>query len=207
MLSTKLAPIARKSCLSLTYRSYATAPAPTLHPSESGLRPPHLLTLADLTIPQIQSLITSAVAFKKYYKSKAIPEAGRIEGAKFEKGDEQMSEDIKRKSLDSKTVALIFSKRSTRTRVSSETAIKALGMFLYLSLKVSFAYPPQWSLGGHPMFLGSGDIQLGVNETLYDSARVISSMVDGIFARVGHHSEVEVSKREPLATLPDYTDR
>jgi len=43
------------------------------------------------------------------------------------------------------------------------------------------------------MFLGSGDIQLGVNETLYDSARVISSMVDGIFARVGHHSEVEVS--------------
>jgi len=43
------------------------------------------------------------------------------------------------------------------------------------------------------MFLGSGDIQLGVNETLYDSARVISSMVDGIMARVGHHSEVEVS--------------
>jgi hypothetical protein len=43
------------------------------------------------------------------------------------------------------------------------------------------------------MFLGSQDIQLGVNESLLDSAKVISSMVDGIMARVGHHSEVEVS--------------
>ena len=43
------------------------------------------------------------------------------------------------------------------------------------------------------MFLGSQDIQLGVNETLLDSAKVISSMVDGIMARVGDHSEVEVS--------------
>ncbi|GAA5935053.1 ornithine carbamoyltransferase [Sporobolomyces koalae] len=171
MLSTKIAPIARKSCFSLTRRTYATAPAATLHPSESGLRPPHLLTLADLTVPQIQTLIDSAVAFKKYYKSKAIPKAGQIAGAKFEQGDAQVSDETKHRSLDSKTVALIFSKRSTRTRVASETAIQ--------------------HLGGHPMFLGSGDIQLGVNETLYDSARVISSMVDGIMARVGHHSEVE----------------
>lgn len=43
------------------------------------------------------------------------------------------------------------------------------------------------------MFLGSADIQLGVNESLYDTSRVVSSMVDGIMARVGHHSEVEVS--------------
>lgn len=43
------------------------------------------------------------------------------------------------------------------------------------------------------MFLGSNDIQLGVNESLYDTSRVVSSMVDGIMARVGHHSEVEVS--------------
>jgi ornithine carbamoyltransferase len=47
-------------------------------------------------------------------------------------------------------------------------------------------------IGGHAMFLGSQDIQLGVNESLHDSAKVISSMVDGIMARVGHHSEVEV---------------
>lgn len=43
------------------------------------------------------------------------------------------------------------------------------------------------------MFLGSADIQLGVNESLYDTSRVVSSMVDGIMARVGNHSEVEVS--------------
>lgn len=48
------------------------------------------------------------------------------------------------------------------------------------------------------MFLGSADIQLGVNESLYDTSRVVSSMVDGILARVGHHSEVEV---RPYALL------
>ena len=43
-----------------------------------------------------------------------------------------------------------------------------------------------------PMFLGSADIQLGVNESLYDTSRVVSSMVDGIMARVGEHSDIEV---------------
>lgn len=40
------------------------------------------------------------------------------------------------------------------------------------------------------MFLGAGDIQLNVNETLYDTSRVISSMVSGIVARVGPHSDI-----------------
>ena len=42
------------------------------------------------------------------------------------------------------------------------------------------------------MFLGSQDIQLGVNESLIDTAKVVSSMVDGIMARVGPHSDIEV---------------
>lgn len=42
------------------------------------------------------------------------------------------------------------------------------------------------------MFLGSQDIQLGVNESLLDTSKVVSSMVDGIMARVGAHSEIEV---------------
>jgi len=42
------------------------------------------------------------------------------------------------------------------------------------------------------MFLGSQDIQLGVNESLLDTSKVVSSMVDGIMARVGSHSEIEV---------------
>lgn len=49
------------------------------------------------------------------------------------------------------------------------------------------------------MFLGSADIQLGVNESLYDTSRVVSSMVDGIMARVGHHSEVEVRSLPTLS--------
>ena len=44
------------------------------------------------------------------------------------------------------------------------------------------------------MFLGGQDIQLGVNESLLDTSRVISSMVDGIMARVGAHEEIEVRK-------------
>jgi hypothetical protein len=44
------------------------------------------------------------------------------------------------------------------------------------------------------MFLGGQDIQLGVNESLLDTSRVVSSMVDGIMARVGGHDEIEVSK-------------
>lgn len=50
-------------------------------------------------------------------------------------------------------------------------------------------------IGGHAMFLGSQDIQLGVNESLLDTSKVVSSMVDGIMARVGAHSEIEVGRR------------
>ncbi|EQK97319.1 Ornithine carbamoyltransferase [Ophiocordyceps sinensis CO18] len=64
----------------------------------------------------------------------------------------------------------MFSKRSTRTRVSTEAAVTMLG--------------------GHAMFLGKDDIQLGVNESLYDTSVVISSMTSCMVARVGPHSDV-----------------
>jgi len=63
-----------------------------------------------------------------------------------------------------------FSKRSTRTRVSIKGAVV--------------------TLGGHPIFLGKEDIQLGVNETLRDMSVIISSIVSGIVARVGPYSDV-----------------
>ncbi|KAL8283420.1 hypothetical protein RQP46_005830 [Phenoliferia psychrophenolica] len=157
--------------LALSLRTFATAPAPTLHPSESGLRPPHLLTLADLSVSQIQSLISSAIAFKRHYKKNAIPLAGKIPEDVHQGEGETSGPLVGVKSLDHKTVALIFNKRSTRTRVATESAVHMLG--------------------GHPMFLGSADIQLGVNESLYDTSRVVSSMVDGIMARVGDHSDIE----------------
>ena len=73
-------------------------------------------------------------------------------------------------SLLGQTIAMTFSKRSTRTRVSTEGAVALMG--------------------GHPMFLGKDDIQLGVNESLYDTSVVISSMVSAIVARVGPHGDV-----------------
>ncbi|KAL9125078.1 MAG: hypothetical protein Q9217_005661 [Psora testacea] len=73
-------------------------------------------------------------------------------------------------ALSGQTIAMTFNKRSTRTRISTEGAVVALG--------------------GHPMFLSKDDIQLGVNESLYDTAMVVSSMVSAWFARVGNHSVV-----------------
>lgn len=65
---------------------------------------------------------------------------------------------------------MMFNKRSTRTRVSTEAAVA--------------------TMGGHAMFLGKDDIQLGVNESLYDTSLVISSMTSCMVARVGPHSDV-----------------
>ena len=114
--------------------------------------PPHLITLADLSPDQISFLLRSAIVFKTICK-----------------GESPLSV---YQSLGGRTVAMMFSKRSTRTRVASETATGLLG--------------------GRSLFLGSQDIQLGVNETLQDTAKVVGSMVDGFMARVGEHSEIEV---------------
>ena len=73
-------------------------------------------------------------------------------------------------------------------------------------------------MNGHPMFLGANDIQLGVNESMYDTSVVISSMVEAIVARVNKHDEVaDLAKHSsvpvinalsdlyhPLQTIADY---
>ena len=73
--------------------------------------------------------------------------------------------------LKGQTWALIFSKSSTRTRVSFEVGIH--------------------ELGGNPLFLNKNDIQLGRGETIEDTARVLSRFVHGLIVRTYEHSEVE----------------
>ena len=82
--------------------------------------------------------------------------------------------------LAGKTLAMIFAKSSTRTRVSFE--VGAL------------------QLGGHALFLSSRDIQLGRGEPIRDMARVLSRMVDGIMIRTFAHADVEELAR--YATVP-----
>ncbi|KAF3070489.1 Ornithine carbamoyltransferase, mitochondrial [Daldinia childiae] len=111
----------------------------------------HLMSISDLTGAEFSQLVLNAAAHKKAVKSGGIP-AGL------------------NKKLTGQTVAMMFSKLSTRTRVSTEAAVAMLG--------------------GHPMFLGKNDIQLGVNESLKDTSKVISSMTSCMVARVGPHSDV-----------------
>lgn len=124
----------------------------------------HLMTLADLTPRQIDRVIRHAHALKQISLPWLAPQ---------QRGSKESSRlRMPSQSLFNKSIALLFSKRSTRTRVSAETAAVLLG--------------------GKALFLGSEDIQLGVNESVRDSARVIGGMCQGIFARVGDHSEIEV---------------
>lgn len=122
---------------------------------------PHLMSLADLSAPQIERIIMHA----RFLKQVSLP--WLAPSTRNEKKLHMPSQ-----ALFSKSIALLFNKRSTRTRVAAETAATLLG--------------------GRALFLGKEDIQLGVNESVRDSARVIGGMCQGIFARVGEHEEIEV---------------
>ena len=84
------------------------------------------------------------------------------------------------KPLAGKSLAMIFMKASTRTRVSFEVGA--------------------WQLGGHALFLSPRDIQLGRGEPIADTARVLSRYVDGIMIRTFAHAEIEELAR--YATIP-----
>ena len=89
--------------------------------------------------------------------------------------------------LKGKTLAMIFTKSSTRTRVSFE-----VGMY---------------QLGGMALFLSNNDIQIGRGETIYDTANVLSGMVDGIMIRTFKHQDVEdLAKYGRIPVINGLTD-
>lgn len=131
-----------------TTRLLSTTP---IKATASSQTPRHLINIAQLTNDEFSSLINKAYQFKQLVKS-----------------DKPSIENHQK--LLGKLVALLFTKRSTRTRISTEGA-------------ASF-------FGAQPMFLGKDDIQLGVNESMYDTTKVISSMTSCIFARVNKHQDI-----------------
>ena len=117
----------------------------------------HLLKLADLTSKEIIDLLNMA------------------DQLKFEKKN-----NIDHPHLKGKTLGMIFTKASTRTRVSFE-----VGMY---------------QLGGNALFLSGNDMQIGRGEPAEDTARVLSKFLDGIMIRTYAQSEVE--KLAAFGTIP-----
>ena len=124
----------------------------------------HLLSLYDCTKEEIESILDLAL------KLKADNKAGRTHHL-----------------LKGKSLGMIFSKSSTRTRVSFE-----VGMY---------------QLGGQALFLSSNDIQLGRGESIYDTANVLSRFLDGIMIRTYAQSDVEdLAKYGSISIINGLTD-
>lgn len=105
----------------------------------------NLISIADISREDILRLLDSADAFRARRGAHGCP-------------------------LQGKSLAMIFEKPSTRTRVSLEVAAS--------------------ELGAHPLYLSANELQLGRGETIADTARVLSRYVAGITARVYSHSTV-----------------
>src|SRR6059058_5787194 len=98
----------------------------------------------------------------------------------FDLAERMRNKKYDKKPLAGQTLAMIFMKSSTRTRVSFEVGT--------------------YQLGGHALFLSSRDIQIGRGEPIPDTARVLSRYVNGIMIRTFDHGEVEELARH--ATVP-----
>ncbi|ELY91049.1 ornithine carbamoyltransferase [Natrialba hulunbeirensis JCM 10989] len=92
-----------------------------------------------------------------------------VRAAEFKRAQQ---EGTAHEALPGQTLGMIFQKPSTRTRVSFETGMT--------------------QLGGHAVFLGEDDIQLGRGEPLKDTSRTLSRYVDAVMARVFRHENIEV---------------
>ena len=123
----------------------------------------HLLSIEKLAQADMERILDDAVLMKRERgRHKALPLAGQ-------------------------TWALIFSKSSTRTRVSFEVGVS--------------------ELGGRPMFLSAADIQIGRGEPIRDTARVMGRMLHGVVFRTFAQSDVEeFAKFSGIPTINALTD-
>ena len=124
----------------------------------------HFINFDDLSLKELQGIIDQAISLKKEHKSGQIND-----------------------TLKNKTLAMIFDKSSTRTRVSFEAGMT--------------------QLGGQSLFLSEKDIQLGRGEPITDSAIVISSMVDAVMLRLSSHEDIiEFSKHSSKPVINALSD-
>ena len=122
------------------------------------------ISLHDITTEELHKLLELALKLKKELKA-GVPHP----------------------ILKGKTLGMIFTKSSTRTRVSFE-----VGMV---------------QLGGYPLFLSSNDIQLGRGETIHDTAKVLERYLDGIMIRTFAHSDVlELAEEADIPVINALTD-
>lgn len=138
----------------------------SLSKSVSTLKGQHFVSIDQLSNDELKGLLDVSHEYKAIYsdKTKQLP-----------------------KPLDGHSLSMIFQKRSTRTRVSTET-----GMAM---------------LGGHALFLGPSDIQLGVNESMRDTACVLSRFNDLILARVYAHNDItELAKYSEVPIINALSD-
>jgi ornithine carbamoyltransferase len=118
----------------------------------------HFLDLNEIPTKDLRAIIDASLAIKSKLKSGARPE----------------------KPLENKTLAMIFEKPSTRTRVSFEVGMR--------------------QLGGEVVMLTGAEMQLGRGETIADTARVLSRFVDIIMIRILNHDSL--TELAANATVP-----
>lgn len=129
-----------------------------------SLKGKDLISLIDYTSEEVQQLIDLAIQLKTITKEGKCP-----------------------KLLEGKTLAMIFEKNSTRTRISFE-----VGMH---------------QLGGKGMYMNARDLQIGRGESVHDTAHVMSGYVDGIMIRANSHQMVqELAEYASIPVINGLTD-
>src|SRR6201998_2976884 len=135
---------ARRSKSAWWWRSIERAMNALVH-----TQPRHFLDLLELSTGQLRGILDSAAAIK----------AARVKGA-----------EASSRPLAGKTLAMIFDRPSTRTRVSFDVGMR--------------------ELGGESIMLTGAEMQLGRGETIADTARVLSRYVDAIVIRILAHDDM-----------------